>query len=82
MHYLSSPYCVTTPLHVSGLFVVHHQDVECIYVANGTCFTFKATVGVSPTVALKVKQVPFATLHTSPPEDGLQMGPKHVEAWE
>jgi hypothetical protein len=49
-------------------------------VANGTCFTFKATVGVSPTVALKVKQVPFATYIHSP-DDGLQMSPKHVEAW-
>jgi hypothetical protein len=34
-----------------------------------------------PTVALKVKQVPFATLYTRPPDDGLQMDLKHVEAW-
>jgi hypothetical protein len=50
-------------------------------VANGTCFTVKATVGGTPTVALTVKQVPFATLHTQPPDDGLQMCPKDVEAW-
>jgi hypothetical protein len=23
-------YCVTTPLHVSGSFLAHHQDAECI----------------------------------------------------
>jgi hypothetical protein len=35
----------------------------------------------APTVDLVLKQVPFATLYTRPPDDGLQMGPKHVEAW-
>jgi hypothetical protein len=61
-------------------------------VVNGTCFTPKLTVGgptvnlgvkqvSGPTVHLEVKQVTFATLCTQPPDDGLQMGPKHVEAW-
>jgi hypothetical protein len=36
MHCLSSVYCVITPLHVSGVSAAHHQEVECIYVANGT----------------------------------------------
>jgi hypothetical protein len=27
MHYLSSVYCVTTPLQVSGLLVAHHQEI-------------------------------------------------------
>jgi hypothetical protein len=27
MHYLSSPYSVTTPLHVSVLLEAHHQEV-------------------------------------------------------
>jgi hypothetical protein len=27
MHYLSSVYSVTIPLHVSGLLVVHHQEI-------------------------------------------------------
>jgi hypothetical protein len=30
---------VITPLHVSGTSAAHHQEVECIYVANGTCYT-------------------------------------------
>jgi hypothetical protein len=52
---------------------------------KGNCFIFKATVsrpnpGLS-TVGLKVKQVPFATAYTWPPDDRLQMGPKQVEAW-
>jgi hypothetical protein len=35
-----------------------------------------------PTVDLEVIQVPFATLYTQPPDDGLQMGPKHaLEVW-
>jgi hypothetical protein len=35
MHYLSSIYWVTIPLHVSGLLVAHHQEVAmniCIYI--------------------------------------------------
>jgi hypothetical protein len=31
MHYLSSVYFVSQPLHVSGIFVAHHQDVHCVY---------------------------------------------------
>ena len=34
MHYLSSVYFVTQPLHVSGIFVAHHQQVYCIYTTN------------------------------------------------
>jgi hypothetical protein len=31
MHYLSSVYSVTIPLHISGLLVAHHQEVTlCI----------------------------------------------------
>jgi len=37
MHYLSSVYFVNQPLHVSGIFVAHHQEVYCIYTAIGTC---------------------------------------------
>ena len=32
MHYLSSVYFVSQPLHVSGVFVAHHQEVYCIYI--------------------------------------------------
>jgi hypothetical protein len=33
MHYLSSVYWVTIPLHVSGLLVAHHQEVT-MYIRN------------------------------------------------
>jgi len=29
-HYLSSVYFVNQPLHVSSIFVAHHQEVYCI----------------------------------------------------
>jgi len=31
MRYLSSAYFVNYPLHVSAIFVAHHQEVYCIY---------------------------------------------------
>jgi hypothetical protein len=37
MQYLSSVYLVNQPLHVSGIFVAHHQEVYCIYTTTGTC---------------------------------------------
>jgi hypothetical protein len=43
MHCLSSVYCVITPLHISGVSAAHHQEVECIYVANGACYTAELT---------------------------------------
>jgi len=32
MHYLSSVYFVNQPVHISGIFVTHHQEVYCILV--------------------------------------------------
>ena len=40
MHYLSSVYFVNQPLHVSAIFVAHHQEVYCIYTTTGTCCAF------------------------------------------
>jgi len=37
MHYLFSDNFVNQPLHVSGIFVAHHQEVYCIYRTIGTC---------------------------------------------
>jgi len=37
MHCLSSVYFVNQPLHVSDIFVDHHQEVYCIYTTTGTC---------------------------------------------
>jgi len=44
MHYLSSVYFVSQPLHISGIFVAHHQDVYYIqlymYTTIGTYCDF------------------------------------------
>ena len=37
MHYLSSVNFISQPLHVSGIFVAHHQEVYCINTTNDTC---------------------------------------------
>jgi hypothetical protein len=44
MHFLSLVSWIITPLHVSSAYAAHHQEVECIYVANCTCFTSKLTI--------------------------------------
>ena len=44
MHYLSSFFFVNQPLHVSGIFEVHHLEVYCIYTTTGTCCAFLLTV--------------------------------------
>jgi len=44
MHYLSSVYFASQPLHVSDIFVAHHQMVYCIYTAIGRCCAFSLTV--------------------------------------
>jgi hypothetical protein len=43
MHYLSSVYFVNHPLHVSGIFLAHHQEVYCIYTTIVTCCAFQLT---------------------------------------
>ena len=69
MHYLSSVYFVSQPLHISGIFVAHHQEVYCIYTTIGTCYAEKHNM--------------YQLLCAGgviPPDDGLQLCPKYVEA--
>ena len=40
MHYLSSVYFVSQPLHVSGIFVAHLQEVYCIYSKIGSYYIY------------------------------------------
>jgi hypothetical protein len=49
-------------------------------VANGICFTSKLSVG-GPADNLEVKKYHLPHIHLLPPDDGLQIGPKHVQAW-
>jgi len=44
MHYLSSVYFVSQLLHVSAIFVAHHQEVYSIYTTTGTCCAEKRFV--------------------------------------
>ena len=37
MYYLSSVHFANKPLHVSGIFVAHHQAVYCIYTTRTSC---------------------------------------------
>ena len=37
MQYLLSVYFASQPLHVSGTFLAHHQEVYCIYTTTGMC---------------------------------------------
>jgi hypothetical protein len=37
MHYLSLIYFVNRPLHVSGIFTAHHQEVRTVYVQQLVC---------------------------------------------
>jgi hypothetical protein len=34
MHYLSSIYFVNQPLHVSDMFIAHHQEVSTVYIQH------------------------------------------------
>jgi len=54
MHCLSSVYFVSQPLHVSGIFVPHHQEAYCIY-TTGKCYTFQLTVCWPTDIQLKSK---------------------------
>jgi hypothetical protein len=81
LHYLSSVYFVTHPLHVSGIFVAHHQEVYCTYTAIGTCCAFQLTVcwPAGQQSIEKHKTYQLLYMYSIPPDDGLQICPKHVE---
>jgi len=81
MHYLLSVYFVSQPLHVSGIFVAHHHEVYCIYTAIGTCcdvqLTFCWPANRQSTEQHNTYQLLY--IYSIPPDDGLQICPKHVE---
>jgi hypothetical protein len=65
---LSLVYWIKIPLHVSGVSTAHHQEVKCIYVANGTCYTVQLNVRglgwsgpLHPGSLTVILAVPFAT---------------------
>jgi hypothetical protein len=94
MHCLSLFYRIITPLHVSDVSLAHYQEVECICVANGTCYTSKLTVsrpgwnGMSFLSAQawwqltqKYNKYHLPHIYILPPDDGLLIHPKCIEVW-
>jgi len=85
MHYLSAVYFVKQPLHVSGIFVPHHQEVYCIYTrtTTGTCCAFQLPVcwPVNRQSTEKYNTYQMLYIYSTPPGDGLQICPKHVEVF-
>jgi hypothetical protein len=62
MHYLSLIYFANKPLHVSGMFIAHHQEVFTVYVQTAvrTCYMFKLTgcwLGQDGTFTVYVEQL-------------------------
>jgi hypothetical protein len=60
MHCLSSVYFVNQPLHVSGIFAAHIQEVYYIYIYIYNTYQ-------------------LLYIWSIPPDDGLQIWPKHVD---
>jgi hypothetical protein len=91
MHYLSSVYFINQPLHVLGIFVAHHQEVYYIYIYIGIykllCVVLFSwlSVGQLANRQSTEKHITYQFLYmciyiySIPPDDGLQICPKHVE---
>ena len=88
MHYLSSVYFVNQTLHISGIFVAHHQEVYCIYIYIYThnnwyvlCFSVDFCWPANRKSSEKHNMYQLLYIHSIPPEDGLQICPKYVEVY-
>jgi hypothetical protein len=66
MHYLCSVYFINQPLSVLGIFVAHHQEGSIPNLAN-----------TQSTKKHNTYQLLY--IYSVPPDDGLQICPKHVE---
>ena len=83
VYYLFSVYFVHQPLHVSDIFVVHHQEVYYIYIQQLVCivlFSWLSIVWVGMEQSTKKHSTyQLLYIYSIPPDDGLQICPKHVE---
>jgi hypothetical protein len=73
MHYLSSVYFVNQPLHVSDIFVAHHQEVYCVYIEQLVRVVLFSWLSVGRV------RMELLYIYSTPPDDVLQICPKHVE---
>jgi hypothetical protein len=82
MHYLSSVYSVTIPVHVSGLLVAHHQEVT-MYICDNWYVLY--VLADCRRAWKEWNSSPFNPGHSNPfhtllpPGNGLLTSPKHVE---
>jgi len=85
MHYLLSVYFVSQRLHVLGIFVAHHQEVYCVYTTIGTCCALQliacwpAERPANRQSTEKHNTYQLLYIYSIPPDNGLQLCPKHVE---
>ena len=87
MHNLSAVYFINQPLHISGIFVAHHQDVYYIYTIIGTycgfsvdCLLSKFHLNPANRQSTKIHNMyQLLYIYSIPPDYGLQICPKHVE---
>jgi hypothetical protein len=91
VRYLSSVYFVSQPLHVSGIFVAHHQEVYCIHKKLVRIMLFRWLSVVRVVMELfhptsdnrqsskKHNTYQLLYIYSILPDDGLQICPKYVE---
>jgi len=82
-------YFVHQPLHVSGIFVAHHQEVYYIYIYRYIyiyiyIYIYTHNKQFHPNLAnqqstKKHNMYQLLYLYSIPPDDGLKICPKHVE---
>jgi hypothetical protein len=80
MQYLSTVYCVTTPLHVSGLLVADHQEVSRYICDNWyVLYVFVNFGGPAEWRLRRATRTNYHVYTLLPPDEGLLASPKHVE---
>ena len=74
LHYSFAVYFVNQHLHVSGIFVAHHQEVHCMYTTIGPANRQSTRNTTRTNFCI------YIYIYSVPPDDVLQICPKHVEA--
>ena len=91
MHCLFSVYFVSQLIHVWGIFVAQHQEVYCVYTtkwyllcSSVDCLLAGLGMAFHPNAANRESTEKHNTcqllyIYSIPPDDGLQICPKHVK---
>jgi hypothetical protein len=77
---LTSVYFVIQSLYVSGIFVTHHQEVYCTYTTNELRWNW---FHLNPAIRKSTEKhntYQLLYIYSIPPDDGLQIFPKHADA--